>query len=46
MALLSGGGYAEYVAVPKTHLIELPKDFPFEKVSFIQYDNIINRQLV
>lgn len=34
MTLLSGGGYAQYVAVPSDHLIEIPEDFPIEKVIF------------
>jgi tumor protein p53-inducible protein 3 len=33
MALLSGGGYAEYVAVPSTHVMRIPKGYSMEKAA-------------
>lgn len=33
MALLSGGGYAEYVSVPSTHALRIPKGYSMEKAA-------------
>ena len=35
-ALLSGGGYAEQVAVPQSHLMRIPEDWDFEKAAAIR----------
>ena len=34
MCLLPGGGYAEYVAVNKNHLIPVPKNVSIEEVTY------------
>ena len=34
-ALLSGGGYAQQVAVPQSHLMRIPEDWDFEKAAAI-----------
>eukprot|EP00160_Parvularia_atlantis_P002283 Unigene11878_Nuclearia_a/m.36173 Unigene11878_Nuclearia_a/g.36173 ORF Unigene11878_Nuclearia_a/g.36173 Unigene11878_Nuclearia_a/m.36173 type:complete len:339 (+) Unigene11878_Nuclearia_a:118-1134(+) len=35
MALLSGGGYAEYVLVPEEHLLPVPDAFSFEQAAAV-----------
>ncbi|MBN3302940.1 quinone oxidoreductase PIG3 isoform X2 [Amia ocellicauda] len=35
MALLSGGGYAEYVAAPQEHLLPVPSHFTFQQAAAI-----------
>ena len=35
MALLAGGGYAEYVAVPEGHTLPIPGGMPFEQAAAI-----------
>lgn len=48
-ALLTGGGYAEYVAVPREQLLPIPENWSFEEAAtlpenmFTVYDNVFTR---
>lgn len=44
MCLLPGGGYAEYVAVNRNHLIPVPKNISIEEVNFFSSYKIYLKQ--
>lgn len=41
MALLNGGGYSQYVAVHKNHIMSVPKNISLQNVIFKIQNNIM-----